>query len=111
MYSRKIKSTVAGRDSAAYTAIKTAIVGLTRSVAYDYGPHGIRCNVIAAGAIKTRISPAAGSELHQRQLSKTFLGRIGEPSEVAKAVVFLASDDSTYITGAVIPVDGGWTAM
>jgi NAD(P)-dependent dehydrogenase (short-subunit alcohol dehydrogenase family) len=106
-----IQSLVGGRNSAAYTAIKTAIVGYTRSVAYDYGPHNIRCNVICAGAIKTRISPAPGSELHQRQLSKTFLGRIGEPREIADAALYLACDESSYVTGAALPVDGGWTAM
>lgn len=74
-----VQSLVGGRTSAAYTAIKTALVGFTRSVAYDYGPHNIRCNIICAGAIKTRISPEPGSELHQRQISKTMLGRIGEP--------------------------------
>lgn len=106
-----VQSLVAGRNSAAYTAIKTALVGLTRSVAYDYGPHGIRCNMIAAGAIKTRISPAPGSELHQRQISKTFLGRVGQPREIAHAALYLASEESSYVTGAVLPVDGGWTAM
>jgi NAD(P)-dependent dehydrogenase (short-subunit alcohol dehydrogenase family) len=86
-------------------------VGYTRSVAYDYGPQNIRCNVICAGAIATRISPEPGSELHQRQISKTFIGRVGQPREVATVALFLASDESSYITGAAIPVDGGWTAM
>jgi NAD(P)-dependent dehydrogenase (short-subunit alcohol dehydrogenase family) len=102
---------VAGRSSAAYTSMKHAIVGLTRSTAVDFGPQGIRANAICPGPIRTRISPAVGSEMHQRQLSKTMLVRTGEPSEVAWAAVFLASDESSYITGAAIPVDGGWTAF
>jgi NAD(P)-dependent dehydrogenase (short-subunit alcohol dehydrogenase family) len=106
-----VQGLVGARDSAAYTSIKHAIVGLTRSVAYDYGPHNIRANAICPGAIQTRISPQPGSERHQRQLTKTFLGRTGTPREVANAALFLASDAASYITGAAIPVDGGWTAM
>ena len=106
-----VQGLVAGRDSAAYTSIKHAIIGLTRSIAYDYGSHNIRANAICPGAIQTRISPQPGSDLHQRQLSKTFLGRTGTPEEVAYAALFLASDAASYITGAAIPVDGGWTAM
>ena len=106
-----VQGLVAGRNSAAYTTIKTALVGLTRSVACDYGAHNIRCNIICPGAIQTRISPAPGSELQQRQISKTFLGRVGAPRDVALAALYLASDESSYVTGAVLPVDGGWTAM
>jgi len=106
-----VQGLVGARDSAAYTSIKHALVGLTRSVAYDYGPHNVRANAICPGAIRTRISPQPGEELYQRQIGKTFLGRVGLPREVALAALFLASDAASYITGAVIPVDGGWTAM
>ena len=106
-----VQGLVAGRNSAAYTTVKHGLIGFTRSVAYDYGPQNIRCNAICPGAIRTRISPPPGSELHQRQISKTFLGRVGETREVAYAALFLASDESSYVTGAVLAVDGGWTAM
>jgi NAD(P)-dependent dehydrogenase (short-subunit alcohol dehydrogenase family) len=106
-----IQGIVGARDSAAYTSMKHALVGLTRSVACDYAPHNIRVNAICPGAIQTRISPQPGTELYERQISKTPLGRVGQPREVAHAAMFLASDESTYITGAILPVDGGWTAI
>jgi len=106
-----VQGLVAGRESAAYSTVKHGLIGFTRSVACDYGADNIRCNAICPGAITTRISPPPGSELHQRQIHKTFLGRIGSPEEVAAAAVFLASDEASYITGAVLAVDGGWTAI
>jgi NAD(P)-dependent dehydrogenase (short-subunit alcohol dehydrogenase family) len=106
-----VQGLVAARNSVAYSSIKHGIIGFTRSVAYDYGPHNIRANAICPGAIRTRISPQPGDELHTRQIGKTFLGRVGEPREVAAAALFLASDAASYITGAALPVDGGWTAM
>jgi NAD(P)-dependent dehydrogenase (short-subunit alcohol dehydrogenase family) len=99
------------RSSAVYTSMKHALIGLTRSTACDFGPQGIRANAICPGPIRTRISPPLGSELHQRQIAKTMLARTGEPNEVAWAAVFLASDESSYITGVSLPVDGGWTAF
>jgi NAD(P)-dependent dehydrogenase (short-subunit alcohol dehydrogenase family) len=99
------------RSSAVYTSMKHAMVGLTRSAALDFGSHNIRVNAICPGPIRTRISPPLGSEMHQRQISKTMLSRTGEPQDVAWAAVFLASDESSYITGVTLPVDGGWTAF
>jgi NAD(P)-dependent dehydrogenase (short-subunit alcohol dehydrogenase family) len=106
-----VQGICAARNSVAYTSVKHGLIGFTRSVAYDYGPDNIRANAICPGAIHTRISPEPGSELHQRQIAKTFLGRTGLPEEVAWAALFLASDAASYITGAVLPVDGGWSAM
>jgi NAD(P)-dependent dehydrogenase (short-subunit alcohol dehydrogenase family) len=102
---------VAGRSSAVYTSMKHALVGLTRSTALDFGPLDIRANAICPGPIRTRISPQIGSEMHQRQIAKTMLARTGEPREVAWAAVFLASDESSFVTGITLPVDGGWTAF
>src|SRR5437016_4526965 len=106
-----VQGIAAARNSAAYTTVKHGLIGFTRSVAYDYGPHNIRVNAICPGAIRTRVSPPEGSELHQRQIGKTFLGRTGVPAEVAWAALFLASDAAAYITGVALPVDGGWSAM
>lgn len=102
---------VAGRSSAVYTSMKHALVGLTRSAALDFGPQGIRVNALCPGPIRTRISPSPGSDMHQRQIAKTMLSRTGEPCEVAWAAVFLASDESSFVTGVTLPVDGGWTAF
>src|SRR5437867_2950823 len=106
-----VQGLVGARNSAAYTSVKHGIIGFTRSVAYDYGPYNIRANAVCPGAIQTRISPQPGDDLYHRQVGKTFLGRVGAPREVALAALFLASDAASYITGAAIPVDGGWTAM
>jgi NAD(P)-dependent dehydrogenase (short-subunit alcohol dehydrogenase family) len=106
-----VQGLVAARNSPAYTSMKHALIGLTRNVAYDYGQHNIRCNALCPGAIRVRYSPEPGSELHTRQINKTFLGRVGEPEDCAGAAIFLAADESSYVTGAVLAVDGGWTCM
>jgi NAD(P)-dependent dehydrogenase (short-subunit alcohol dehydrogenase family) len=96
--------------SVAYTATKSALLGFTLSAAYDYGPHNIRVNAINPGPIQTRISPKPGEPHYDWQCGMTVMGRVGYPREVAYAALFLASDEASYITGAVLPVDGGWTA-
>src|SRR5262249_61842989 len=94
-----VQAIVGARTSAAYTSMKHALVGLTRSVACDYAPYNIRVNALCPGAIATRIAAQPGDELYERQISKTPLGRLGQPQEVASAALFLASDEASYITG------------
>jgi NAD(P)-dependent dehydrogenase (short-subunit alcohol dehydrogenase family) len=96
--------------SAAYTATKAALLGYTMSICYDYGPRNIRVNSLCPGPIQTRISAGAADSHHQWQCDQTTLGRVGQPREVAWAALFLASDESSYVTGITLPVDGGWTA-
>lgn len=96
--------------SVAYTATKAALLGYTMSVSYDYGPHNIRVNSLCPGPIQTRISVAADDPHHQWQCDQTTLGRVGQPKEVAWAALFLASDESSYVTGVTLAVDGGWTS-
>ncbi|WP_421723145.1 SDR family oxidoreductase [Bauldia sp.] len=97
----------------AYSAAKAGMINFTQSLAAEYGRYGIRANVICPGTVRTPIwderrekNPAVFTEL----ASWYPLGRIVEPDEVAKVVVFLASDDASAITGAVLPVDCGLTA-
>src|SRR5690606_19169887 len=99
----------------AYIAAKHAVIGLTKSAAMDYSPHGIRINSVAPGAIDTPMLRGAleqfglNAEEYAKQLS--MLGRFAQPEEVAHANLWLASDDSSFATGAVYAVDGGYTAM
>jgi NAD(P)-dependent dehydrogenase (short-subunit alcohol dehydrogenase family) len=94
----------------AYTASKSAIEGMTRAMAVELSPAGIRINCIAPGFINTNMSSAAlngDPERKQKVLSRTPVGKLGDPEDVANAAYFLASDESSFMTGAVIPVDGG----
>ena len=106
-----IQGMVACPNSISYTTVKAGLIGFAKSAACDYGSHNIRVNVIAPGPIRVGYSPKPGEPAHTYQITNTFLRRTGEPPEVANAALFLASDESSYITGAVLPVDGGWTAM
>ena len=95
---------------AAYQASKHAVVGLTRSAARTHGGDGVRANVICPGFIVTPMSMQNPPEAHEALLANVPLGRPGQPEEVAKLVLFLASEESSYVTGAQITVDGGLLA-
>jgi NAD(P)-dependent dehydrogenase (short-subunit alcohol dehydrogenase family) len=94
----------------AYTASKSAIEGMTRAMAVELSQFGIRVNCIAPGFIKTNMSSLAldkDPERKKKVLTRTPLGRLGKPEEVADAALFLVSRSASYITGVVLPVDGG----
>jgi NAD(P)-dependent dehydrogenase (short-subunit alcohol dehydrogenase family) len=96
---------------AAYSASKAGLDSLTRSVATQYGKQGIRCNSIAPGVIATpAVAANVPKEALDAYLGSTLTPRLGLPEDIAAAVVFLASDDSVFITGQVLSVDGGLLA-
>jgi len=98
-------------EAIAYAASKGGVVSLTRAVALDYAKFNIRANCICPGTSETAITKdvLADPQLRAMFLAPIPLGRFGQADDIAKAALFLASDLSAYITGAVLPVDGGWT--
>ena len=106
-----IQGMVACANSVTYTSVKAGLIGLTRSAACDYGKYNIRVNAISPGPIRVGYSPKPGEPAHTYQINNTFLGRVGLPRDVGYAALYLASEESSFVTGAVLPVDGGWTAM
>ena len=90
-----------------YSASKSALVGMARSISRELGGRGITANVVAPGFIDTDMTSELSAEQQKDYLSRIPAGRFASPEEVAKVVSWLASDDAAYITGAVIPVDGG----
>src|SRR5271157_3113481 len=97
-------------DYSAYCSAKGGVIQLTKSMAIDYGRKNIRVNAICPGPIDTPTTPEAQDEkLHQWQRDMTVLGRTATPEEVAWPAVFLACDESSFVSGSNLVVDGGWT--
>ncbi len=107
---------VPNRFAFAYGATKAAVIGLTRAIAADYVAAGIRCNAICPGTVKTpslgeRVRALGGDEeaAWRSFTSRQPMGRLGEPEEIAALAVYLASDESSFTTGTIHIVDGGWS--
>lgn len=100
-----------GAPNAAYVASKFAVRGMTKQIAVEYGKQNIRCNSIHPGYIRTPMMAAATDEEGGEALSMIPLGRLAECSEVSNLAVFLASDESSFITGMEHVIDGGMTAL
>jgi NAD(P)-dependent dehydrogenase (short-subunit alcohol dehydrogenase family) len=96
----------------AYHAVKGALVNLTRALALEWAPHGVRVNAVAPAFVRTKlVEPLmADAAMAKALIDATPLGRLVEPEEVADAIIFLASDAAKMITGHTLPVDGGWLA-
>jgi meso-butanediol dehydrogenase / (S,S)-butanediol dehydrogenase / diacetyl reductase len=104
------------RDRVAYCTSKFAVVGLTKSMALDHALDGIRVNCICPGRVETpwvaeRLAAYPDPEKARREMTATqAVGRMGRPDEIAAAAVYLASDESSFVTGAAFMIDGGWSA-
>jgi len=104
---------VGGAGRTVYCATKHAMEGFTKALAWEVGPHGIRVNTICPTFIRTAMTAPmlADAAFEKTVISKIALGRVGEPEDLMGAVLFLASDASSLVTGSSLMVDGGWTAQ
>jgi len=96
--------------TATYSASKAGVIAVTKAAAVEYGPQGVRVNAICPGFIITEIMGASGAQRAPDMFEKAALGRAGQPPEVAEVAAFLVSDRASFVAGAIIPVDGGWSA-
>lgn len=108
---------VGGAEIAAYCASKGGVVQLTKAMAVDHAPERIRVNCVCPGPVATPllesiIAAAADPQVEERSIvSKTLLKRLARPEEIARVILFVASDEASYMTGSIVAVDGGWTAQ
>ncbi len=101
---------VAGSGQLAYHASKGAVTLMTLNAAVTYAARGIRVNAVLPGLIETEMVREQDPAMRAETIGNTPMKRVGMPEEVARAILFLASDEASYITGALLPVDGGYTA-
>lgn len=99
------------RRSGAYTVAKHGVVGLTRSAAVDHAEDRIRVNAVCPGYVETAMTTATLAQRGEAIVARTPLGRVGQPGEIAEAVVWLCSERAAFVTGAAWAVDGGYTAL
>lgn len=108
-----VLSLVAARNRVAYSASKGAVLAMTRAMALDHAPEKIRVNCICPGIVETEMVARFNMDesARRQRIAMHPAGRFGQPEDIAQAAVFLASDESGWITGAAFPVDGGYTAQ
>lgn len=99
-----------GFGQAAHMAAKAGVIALTKQLAAEGGPHGIRANCISPGIIATPATADLPAALMRYFVDQTFLGRVGTPADIVPAAIYLASNESSYMTGANLVIDGGWSA-
>ncbi len=113
-----VSSIVAAPSRFAYGVSKAAVIGMTKSIAADFVSQGIRCNAICPGTVDTpslegRMRARGGryEDVRKHFISRQPVGRLGKPEEVAALALYLASDESAFVTGQAIPIDGGWSNL
>ncbi|MBW3581969.1 MAG: 3-oxoacyl-ACP reductase FabG [Euryarchaeota archaeon] len=109
VYTGSIRGRTGSSHGAHYAAAKAALVGLARSVANEAGADAVTANVVAPGMIDTRVLAGWDEEKREARANDVPLKRLGRPEDVAGVVAWLASEDASYVSGAVVPVDGAWS--